>query len=200
MSALEADFYDADLDNPDSRALLPLEDSPWLPLYREAAGWIEHHQPVFDLGCGTGRFAAQLDDRAHDGGYWGVDFSGRAIAAAQALELGWLTHFQQADLREWEPPEVLIGSTVFTCLETLEHLDDDRGLVGRIPPGHRFIFSVPNYGSAGHVRRFKTPAALWIRYGDLLVFRRWSYIDFAQGAPGRAIHLAETVRRSESWL
>lgn len=199
MTALEADFYDQNLADPAALALRPFGESPWLPLYREAAGWIEKGQPVIDLGCGTGRFAACLADRAHQGGYWGIDFSARAIAAARELDLDGLVHFEHGDLRDWQPPDVLIGATVFVCLETLEHLDDDLGLIARVPPGHRLLLSVPNYGSQAHVRAFRSPGAVWERYDRLLVFRRWSYVDLAAGAPGRAIHLAETVRRSDSW-
>src|SRR4051812_13882273 len=182
LSEMEADFYDRDLDNPESLALRPLEESPWLPLYREAARWVDN-QPTIDLGCGVGRFAEALRAGGHNGGYWGIDFSARAIEEAQRLELEGLVLFEQHDLREWRAPEVLMAGIVFVCLETLEHLDDDQGVVSRVPPGHRLILSVPNFGSAAHVRRFANPAEVWQQYDYLLTFQRWSYINLAQGKP-----------------
>lgn len=197
MTAVEADFYDTDIQNPESLAMRPLWESPWLPLYLEVAGWIENDKPIVELGCGTGRFAALLAERRHNADYQGIDFSPLAIDAARDQGTGF--EFEVGDLRDWAPEEHISGDTVFVCLETLEHLDNDKALIARIPPGHRLILSVPNFDSKAHVRHFTSPAQIWQRYQPLLLFRRWSYIDYADGRPGRAIHLVETVRRSESW-
>ncbi len=61
MSATtEPSFYDSAMTDPDEPAMLELEDSPWLELYRQASWWIPNGHHVLDLGCGTGRFAEQL--------------------------------------------------------------------------------------------------------------------------------------------
>lgn len=190
----EADFYDEILADPDALANRPLETSPWLPLYRQAAGMVGGRSPVVDLGCGTGRFAQLLAERKCRS-YRGVDFSARAIGECYRLKLSGYK-FEVVDLREWQPGTVE-ALTAFVCLEVLEHIDDDRGVVAKVPPGHRFVGSVPNYDSEAHVRTFPSASSLWERYSHLLTFRRWSLID--AGPRGKAIHLFEGIRRKDSW-
>lgn len=202
MSAVtEAPFYDLVMVEADSPAMLPLLESPWRPLYEEAAGWIPVHEDVVDLGCGTGRFLHALYAQGHYAPTCGIDFSARVLTEAERYHrpLGWETPptFAQQDLREWHPEPTRAGNTVYVCLETLEHLQDDVALVRRIPPGHRFIFSVPNYDSEAHIRTFRSVGSVWKQYGRLVNFRRWSLIEL--DGPRRAVHVCETVRKADSW-
>jgi 2-polyprenyl-3-methyl-5-hydroxy-6-metoxy-1,4-benzoquinol methylase len=192
----EPRFYDADI-LAGGLATLPLAESPWRPLYQEAASWIAPNVPVVDLGCGSGRFCDELHQGGlRDAGYLGVDFSPAAIEEASRYNAGFVNAaFRVADLRDFNPGPVA-GNTVFVCLETLEHLDDDRELVKRIPPGARAIVSVPNFPSEAHLRTFPEPASVWRRYDYLLEFRRWSLISFGHG---KAAHLVDARRRVESW-
>jgi 2-polyprenyl-3-methyl-5-hydroxy-6-metoxy-1,4-benzoquinol methylase len=185
----------------DAPAMLPLEESPWRPLYQEAAHGIALNEAVIDLGCGTGRFAHELyRDGERYGRYYGFDFSSRTLREARryAYEHGFdgPCTFAQCDLAAYETPTGIGGETVFTCLEVLEHIDDDLALVAKVPAGHRLIFSVPNYHSEAHVRAFQHVGEIWDRYAHLLTFRRWSLIDLS---PTRVIHLVEGVRRVEAW-
>jgi SAM-dependent methyltransferase len=202
LTAAPAEFYDAALTGDGARAMVAAEDSPWLPVYTEVARWLHGAEPLVDLGCGTGRFAVTAFRNGHSGPYRGIDFSRAAVAEATRYLAentdGYYATVETMDLRSWEPEEIRPGATTYICLEVLEHLDDDLGLLARIPSGHRVLFSVPNYGSASHVRRFPSPAAVWERYSSLLRLSRWTLIEV--GTDGHAIHVIDATRRTDSWL
>ena len=193
----DACWYDTAMTEPDAPAMLPLEESPWLPVYEALAAMIDPNEEVVDLGCGTGRFLELLRRNGHRAPMTGVDWS--ASALAEAFEyFGANDHepsFRQQDLREWKPDLERAGNTVYVCSEVLEHLDDDLNLVRRIPPGHRFLFTVPNFDSESHVRVFARVGDLWRSYSGLLIFRSWRMV----GTEQKGIHIAETVRRTEAW-
>lgn len=193
-TAAPASFYDTDLADRDSLALIPLERSPWLPLYTEALRWLPV-RPIVDLGCGTGRFARLLADHGFTA-YEGVDFSPAATAEARRYvpEPGF--RFRVTDLADWQPAPGS-SNTIYVTLETLEHLDDDIDLLRRIPNGHQLLLSVPSYDSAGHVRTFPHLADVFARYQPLLDFHAWRALDM--GSIGRRIHLCDTTRRADSW-
>lgn len=211
-SMQDAGFYDRAMTGPDEPAMLPLDRSPWKPIYDEAARWIPSSTPVVDLGCGTGRFIARLFRTSHTAHITGVDFSAAALSEAHSYLSGeasdeWVNDpidevqlyrrltLKQCDLREWKP-EAGASRTAFVCLEVLEHLDDDLGLIRRIPPMTQFVFSVPNYLSASHVRCFPTLASVFERYGHLVQIRRWSLVDFGGG---NVVHVCDSIRRPDSW-
>lgn len=191
----DATWYDTAMTEPDAPAMLPLEESPWLAMYEELAGWIAPHEEVVDLGCGTGRFLELLRREGHYAKATGVDWSMAALEEAFAYYEG-AASFRREDLREWAPDLERAGNTVYICSEVLEHLDAELDLVRRIPPGHRFLFSVPNFDSLAHERVFPSLGYVWDRYSHLLTFRRWSLIALDER---KAIHVCETVRRLDSW-
>lgn len=196
------EWYDQVMVEHGSPAMLPLEESPWLPLYEEVAQLIRPEEEVVDLGCGTGRFLKLLLQRDHYAKITGVDWSVTALdVAMRYVTTGHLHHefvgaeWIEANLEQWEPSGDRAGNTVYVCTEVLEHLVHDTELVKRIPPGHRFIFSVPNYDSESHVRTFRNVHDAWSRYARLLRFRRWILI----GNERRAVHVYEARRRGDSW-
>lgn len=197
MSATtEPAFYDAAMTDAHEPAMIELERSPWLPLYKAVAEWTHPDHQVVDLGCGTGRFAELLRRHGH-GPYLGLDFSPAAIAECRSyvpamdIHTSWAAVFEVADLRTWEPSDELPGSTTFVCLETLEHLEDDVGLIRKMLPHREVIFSVPNFGGEAHIRAFKNVGDAWERYGKMLLFSAWQQIG--------NIHLYRAWRRADSW-
>jgi SAM-dependent methyltransferase len=198
-STVEPEYYDVAMTEEGAPSMLPLEESPWLPLYEEAAGWIPYNHAVVDLGTGTGRFPHMLRCRERYGHITGIDFSPSAISQArfylrtnnvEAVDL------EVCDLRVWLPAADRDGATTYVCLEVLEHLFNDIDLVRRIPPGHQFVFSVPNYESESHARVFRNAGDVWARYADLLTFRRWSLVKVDDR---KSIHVVDAVRRTDSW-
>jgi 2-polyprenyl-3-methyl-5-hydroxy-6-metoxy-1,4-benzoquinol methylase len=182
----EPEFYDRAMTDAHEPAMLPLDESPWLEVYRLASWWIPTSSSVLDLGCGTGRFAEQLRRRGHRD-YLGLDFSPAAIREARS----YVPYFSfiVTDLRNPQP--VAQTYDAFTCLETLEHLEDDVGLVERIPEGRMFIFSVPNFGGEAHLRQFDDVMSACDRYGHLLNFTAWTRI----GGDRFHIHLYRSTRK-----
>lgn len=196
----DAAWYDWAMTEPDAPAMLPLEESPWLAVYTEVAQWIDPHEEVVDLGCGTGRFVELLYRRGHYARVTGVDWSEAALAEAagyarpqhhEAVQPVW----QQTPLEEWKPDPLRAGNTVYTCIEVLEHLDDDRELVSRVPPGHRLLLTVPNFDSESHLRVFRSVSDVWERYDRLVDIRRWVMV----GSGRQGVHVVETRRRATSW-
>jgi len=196
-----ADWYDVVMVEEDSPAMEPLETSPWLTTYERVAKMIDANEEVVDLGCGTGRFIRLLHEREHYGKITGVDWSMKALAEAKRYArkskspYAGKPQWQLCDLMEWTPDPNRAGNTVFTCMEVLEHLEDDLGFVRRVPPGHRFLLTVPNFHSESHVRIFAHVSDVWDRYANLLMFRSWSMV----GSDRQGIHVCETIRRSDSW-
>lgn len=189
MSAVEADWYDAVLVG--SRAMAPLEESSALPVYETAVDFLPE-LPIVDLGCGTGRFAKLLERHGHLH-YYGYDFAPAVVAEAQRYCPG--ADFELCDLREWQHGPDLPDNVCYVLLEVLEHLDDDRDLLGRLAPGQPVVFSVPNFWSESHVRRFLQPSHVFERYGDLLDFNAWRSLEFA--TPGRRVHVFRATTRAD---
>lgn len=194
-----AEWYDVAMTEPEAPAMLSLEESPWLSLYEALAEMIEPHEEVVDLGCGTGRFIELLRRNGHYAQITGVDWSVAALEEAfryVGVNGGVRAPtFQRTDLTEWQPEAERGGNTVYVCTEVLEHLEDDRGLVRRIPPGHRLLFSVPNFDSESHLRTFRNVGDIWDRYATLLRFIFWRLL----GEERKGIHVCETIRRADSW-
>lgn len=185
---MEAQWYDEVL--PGSRAMAPLEESSALPVYNAAMSLLPS-LPVVELGCGTGRFAELVKFQRQP--YFGYDFAPAVVA--EAVRYSPSMSFQVADIREWDHGLDLPAECCYVLLEVLEHLDDDRDALMRIPPGLPVVFSVPNFHSESHVRRFLQPSHVFERYGDLLDFDAWQSVAFPM--LGRRIHVFRASTRSE---
>jgi trans-aconitate methyltransferase len=189
MQAAVADWYDQAL--PGSRALQPLETSSALPVYQAARVLLPQDVPIVELGCGTGRFAELLRRSGLDS-YRGFDFAPDVVDEAARYCTAYPFHV--ADIREWEHGPDLPDVCCYVLLEVLEHLDDDIDALERIPPGCPIVFSVPNFWSASHVRRYAQPREVFERFGSLLDFNAWQSVAFA--TPGRRIHVFRAERRA----
>lgn len=196
----DAAWYDEVMVEDGSPAMLPLEESPWLTTYTEIARWIDPHEEVVDLGCGTGRLVELLYRKDHYARITGVDWSAAALAEAEAYAKprhpdAPPPEWQLCDLAEWRPDGGRAGNTVYVATEVLEHLEDDIELVRRVPPGHRLLMSLPNFHSESHLRVFTDLRTVWKRYGQLVHFRRWVMV----GSDRQGIHVLESRRRGDSW-
>jgi 2-polyprenyl-3-methyl-5-hydroxy-6-metoxy-1,4-benzoquinol methylase len=189
VTAMPASWYDQVL--PGSRSLDPLESSSALPVYQAARAMLTT-DPIIDLGCGTGRFA-ELLHRSGFSKYRGFDFAPSVVEEARNYCTAF--EFDVADVREWEHGPDLPDVCCYVLLEVLEHLDDDTDILERIPPGCPVVFSVPNFWSASHVRRYAQPGDVFARYGAILDFSAWQSVAFP--TPGRRVHVFRAERRAD---
>lgn len=166
------DYYDRTMGAPDSRAREPLEGSKWRRLYYAAAQWVDPPDRVIDLGCGTGRFAKALAERGVRS-YLGIDFAPEVVAEARRYVQGPGFGFEVLDLRNGVPQE---PDSLYTCLEVLEHLEDDLGLIRQLPDGARLLFTVPSFDAEAHVRFFPHTATAFERYGQAVAVSRWERV------------------------
>jgi SAM-dependent methyltransferase len=158
-----AEWYDEAMTGAGARSLVPLEDSPYLPMYQAAAGLIPHGAKVCELGCGTGRFARLILPNVES--YVGIDFAPAVIEEAlryteQHVECK--AAFIEGDLTRMSIPD---SADVYVALEVLEHIDGDLDVLDRIPSGKYVIISVPSFDAEAHVRFFPTGASAIERYG-----------------------------------
>jgi len=111
--------------------------------------------------------------------------------------LGKRYNFDVCDLTEWEVDVTAeTHKTTYTCFEVLEHIEDDKDIVSRIPARSRFIFSVPNYWSTSHVRTYDSVGVAFNRFPQLR-FNAWYIMPTKQ--PEAAIYLYDTYRRADKW-
>lgn len=144
---------------------------------------------VLDIGCGTGQFAALLRDKGFTR-YLGFDFSQERIQVAKSLCSGY--QFAVANALDTEVYDSFEYEAV-ACLEFLEHIHDDLGVISRIRPGVAFYGSVPDFSSASHVRHFASQEEVSERYSRF--FRDFRVDAFPVGGGGNTFYLFEGVRR-----
>ena len=118
---------------------------------------------LLDVGCGPGQFAEFILGAVPDVDYTGVDFSAVAIGLGKTRVPA--ASFLQANLIDSNKLNAL-NYDIVVALEVLEHIDSDLELLGRLRSGARFVGSVPNFDSFGHVRFFRDADAVRARYGE----------------------------------
>jgi glycosyltransferase involved in cell wall biosynthesis len=143
----------------------PYTQSMYYPCWASVADRLLGAGSVLEIGCGAGQFAALLRDRGV-GRYLGIDFS--RVAIDRAREVCPQFEFRVEDVRTSDVLERAPCDAV-VCLETLEHVQDDRDVIRRLKPGTRFIGTVPNFPAKAHVRYFETEDEVARRYAPFLL-------------------------------
>jgi SAM-dependent methyltransferase len=141
---------------------------------------------VLDLGCGTGRLAADLALA----GYLvdGIDVEERAVAIGQRIiaRRSLAVRLYSGDVHDPNHPVAAGGYDVVVCTEVLEHVGPWQALIARggelLRPGGTLVVSVPRDPAqfsvldeyAGHLRRFRDQeliAALSPNYQQITIRR-----------------------------
>jgi SAM-dependent methyltransferase len=151
--------------------------------------WLQKHLPrtnnedrLLDVGCGSGAYVIGAALRGYEA--LGLDWSERNVRVAQdraRICNAHGAHFEAMDARRLDTrPDFRKAFDIVVCLETIEHILDDRKLMADISaclkPGGRVLLSTPQLyyraitpGDNGpwlpvetgdHVRRGYTPAML----------------------------------------
>jgi predicted TPR repeat methyltransferase len=106
---------------------------------------------VLEVGCGYGFLSKRIF--AVVASYRGFDFSQQCIEGARKRESGAL--FEVKNL--YDPYSFYpVDYDCIVCIEVLEHVEDLKALLN-FPSGKKFIISVPDFASAGHLRMYKDP-------------------------------------------
>lgn len=149
MKAFYEDFW----------ADLPEDPTPWAWEMRRRL-LLDEARPgerVLDLGCGAGRFVAEL--ARHGARPIGVELSERALERAAQVAPG-------ADLRALEPdgslPLAHASVDLVWCSEVIEHVPDVGQLLAEarrvLAPGGRVLVTTPDHG------RIKATAVALLRF------------------------------------
>lgn len=138
---------------------LDAEESVYLPVWERVVAILKQKgaQSVLDIGCGPGQFAEYLVKKIPGINYQGIDYSEKAIEIARLR-----CPTAQFHIKNLMQNDVLKGFKVdaYIILEVLEHIEDDLGLLEKIPKDQEVIMSVPNFDAAGHVRFFNDKNAV----------------------------------------
>ncbi len=128
---------------------------------------VQPGQAVLDLGCGTGRLAADLAQAGYI--VTGIDVEERAVAIGQRIlaRRGLNVTLYAGDIHDPQHPVAAQSYDIVVCTEVLEHVEAWRELVARagtlLRPGGILLISVPRDPAqysvldtyAGHIRRFQ---------------------------------------------
>jgi 2-polyprenyl-3-methyl-5-hydroxy-6-metoxy-1,4-benzoquinol methylase len=160
--------------------------------YELAARRIRPGERVLDVACGVGYGTYLLASTSPATAVTGMDLSAEAIAYATKHFATERTAFQAGDVLQARFAPSSFEAVV--CLETLEHVVDDRGLLSRLHawlvPNGLLVCSTPNqdvmaFDPAGfpfHVRHYTAEAfaTLLVACG-FTVEERWSQPDNCSG-------------------
>jgi len=143
-------------------------ESSYVKLWNQVAKYISPEETVCDIGCGPGQFMElMLDHNVKT--YTGIDISPVAIGKACSL-LSKRTDAYKASL---VCTNILNGFLMpdadkYVLVEILEHLNQDKALLAKIPKGKEVILSVPSYLGGSHVRKFDNVDQVRERYGAIV--------------------------------
>ena len=167
ISAIDSGFYDCVYESSPEYKVDP-SLTHWYPLWRIATRGIPKDARVLDLGCGPGQVACMLKD---DGitSYVGADWSEEAISMARVKCPEF--QFEIIDLRHLTDVKDLMKRTnpsIILLFETLEHIEDDLGLLECLLCGISIRATLPSGEAYSHARWFTSEEKISERYGDLL--------------------------------
>jgi len=143
-------------------------ESPYIKLWNKVASYVNDEDTVCDVGCGPGQFMELLLDKEVKA-YTGIDISPVAVSKACSL----LAKRKDAHKASLVCTNILNGFAMpdadkYVLVEILEHLNQDKALLARIPKGKEVILSVPSYLGGSHVRKFDNVDQVRDRYGALV--------------------------------
>jgi SAM-dependent methyltransferase len=124
---------------------------------------------IVDLGCGDGLFIRYLYNNFKNYNilkYWGYDFSSVCLEMARNNVPDSLFQFEKKDITKIN----LINkpkNTLYLLLNVLGHINDDIGVLEKIPENNYVCFCVSNYLTLNKVRFFKTEKDILLRYQHL---------------------------------
>ena len=75
----------------------------------------------------------------------------------------------------------LVEADYYISIEVMEHLIDDKKVIGFIPKGKNVIITVPNYLGGSHVRKFDNEQQVIDRYSDLIDITDVVRINYGSG-------------------
>lgn len=123
---------------------------------------------VFEFAGSEGQLAEMVLSLKPNVIYDWTDFSKQALKLSQVhlsrfknCRLKILDIDQNYGLVDWQQYDVVVSTS-------LEHLVNDRGIIGSIKPCTYVFLCLPNFDAPGHIRYFKTWKEIDDRYSDLL--------------------------------
>ena len=119
---------------------------------------------ILDIGCGPGQFASLCVEAGHP--YVGADFS--EVAINRGRQIVPEATFHLVDITKDKSLLAKGDYDVVALIEFLEHIEEDLEILSSVPEGKRLVLTVPKYWCPEHVRVFKTPSAIYERYGKLI--------------------------------
>lgn len=159
-------YDDGYRENPNYR--LDPDHAPWSQLWYWILGRIGE-ELILDLGCGAGHLAELLQRRSHPPHlYLGVDFSEQALIQARQRAPGYRFILDELPFASERAHRMSYPVVVFS--EVLEHIEEDRTSINKLPDGTRILATVPTFDSSGHVRHFLTMGSVCNRYEPLVEF------------------------------
>ena len=148
--------------------------SPYMPMFRAVVQEARRRKlrAILEVGCGSGTLAQMLITDAKVE-YAGFDIADEGVKKARLKNPDRGTFFVG---NATDPDTYRIDYDGIVCVEVLEHILEDRGVIECWRPGTECICSVPNFDYETHVRKFATETEVRERYGDLIAIERISRI------------------------